>query len=467
MKIAILGRGAAGLSLVNNIQENQKKNFFLIDENKHKLPYLNKIPLLGGLAFRNSKFIEKINIETNGRLVPYFKSKVIGGATGINGCVATLGDIELWESLYKDYYDIKAPELKIPNGYNIKKYNSGKIEQKLKKIFDKETIYESSLYSDQESHGEVFITRNRITRSNLSDLKSNIYLKEDSIKKIIYYNDRVCLITQTGEILNFDKLILSAGVLGTIKLMSTCNDNYVGRNIIKDHPNIRIKLKLKDKYKKISLNIIEKNIFLKILMLLEYIILEKGLMQGPGGSYVVYKDFDNDGIVDTKIQILFFSESGRLGAVEDKYYFDDIPSISVSINLYKSGSNGVYDTKNDKIEFDYLGSKSEKIQLNNAIKFIHDLVNKTELKEIVDYIIDEDKFNDNYFKSIVCSGYHLISGHEKDNDWNLNRNLSVKDMNRIYCVDATSFPNFTASNISLPISLLAQNWIKTRNEFNF
>lgn len=467
MRVAIIGRGAAGLAIQNNLQDYQKNFFTIIDENKNRLPLLNKIPLLGGLIFRNEKYVEKVNIYANDRVVTYFKSKVIGGATAINGCVATLGDKKLWDTLYEKYYDVKAPDLQVPFGYNVSMYKSGKIEKKLKEIIGRKNEYNPSLYSNSDCHGEVFITKNRITRSNLTDIKSSVVVKSEMVEKIKYYQNKITLFMRSGEELIFDKLILSAGVIGTIKLLATCNDKYVGENLIKDHPNIRIKIKLKDKYKNFSLNYIEKNFLSKLFMLIEYLVMSQGMMQGSGGSYVIYKDFDNDGIVDTKLQILFFTENGRLGTNSDKYFFDNNPGISISINLYKSGSRGVYDSRSGKINFDYLGSEIERIQLNNAVKFIHDLVYKTELNEIADYIIDEEKFNEKYFKSIVSTGYHFISGHEKNTGWNLNKNLSIKGMSRIYCVDATSFPIYTASNISLPISLLAQHWIKTRNEFNF
>jgi len=49
---------------------------------------------------------------------------------------------------------------------------------------------------------------------------------------------------------------------------------------------------------------------------------------------------DNDGIVDVKIQLVRFSESGRLGSAGGKKLFDKAPGMSLAITLINPKSIG-------------------------------------------------------------------------------------------------------------------------------
>lgn len=464
MRVAIIGAGAAGLSIINNFPVEKKCTYTIFsDHTNDRLPLLNRIPLLGGLLFGDTNYVARTEIVSGIRRLPFYISKVLGGATAINGCVATLGSEIQWREMYADRFDTDPPIFKVPAGYNVKPFVYCKLDQILHDELNKYGLTScNTLFHNRVGHGPVQISRNRFFRSTLSNRLQKTKIINESVNGL---EDTECSVkvTTNRASYDYDRVIICAGVLGTLKLLSNFSSLYNGDNYIKDHPNFRIKVKLKRDAPFESLNCVERNFLKKTELFANYVLFDKGLMQGPGASYVIYQDFDGDGVVDTKIQLLNFTEGGRLNAQRNKYQFDNFPGISFAITLINQGSAGVYNTIDDNITFNYFGSQIEKTLIQKAVGYVIELIKDTELAKHVDCIIDEDMFCQDYYLQNVYSGYHFISGHEKFNGWNLNSDLSLCGSQKIYVVDASSFDRFVASNTALPVALMAEHWIKTRN----
>lgn len=460
MRLAIIGGGVSGVALASGMSRKGLQNFCLFDSYlKKKAPLKNQIPLLGGLILNDRRFVERLSIRHGQRDVPYYRSLLFGGAGAINGCVAALGAQAQWNTLFDRYSDIAPFSMRIPEGYQVRASVKGPFDHILSEALNESGLNETnSLYHNNEGHGAINIIRGRVFRPNLTAMLDFDRVVNDPVVAINERHDCVEVITSKVSY-KFDRVVISAGVLGTLKLLSTISSDYLGDNHIKDHPNFRLKVKLKESKISDNLNLIEKSLTKKISALAKYIFTETGVMQGTGASYVVYKDFDNDGVVDTKIQLLNFTESGRLKSGDEGNFFDDYTGISFAITLIKNGSSGVFNTLDNNITFKYLETRVERELMDKAVRFILNIIHNSSLKEYVDRVIDEDDFGTAYYKANVYSGYHLISGHNKNGIWRLGKNLSFGNSERIFVVDASAFENFTASNTVLPVALLAEHWL--------
>lgn len=457
--IGVLGGGSAGLSVAQAFDNSGYKNYTLVDRNFGKfLPMIYRIPLLGGLAFGGNDLITKLAITHHQRSVPFFEAKLFGGASVINGCVASLGSRASWKSIATTYSKIDLENIQIPQGYEVRKSNPGPLDKLLSNALLNQKMQRiDTLFHDQEGHGEVCITRGRIFRSNPSfSFNKNCGVRAELIR-LTPRPDCIVVETDAGE-MSFEKVILCLGVRGTLSLLANSFASYRSKRRIFDHPNFRVKVKMRNNSGISTLNSIERSSSLKFRAVLDYLIKDMGLLQGPGASYVIYKDFDGDGEVDTKIQLVNFTEKGRLSSSNSQYRFDDFPGFSFAITLIKQGSAGFFDGQTKNISIEYLADDSEIVLLCRAVKFIEETLSQLSMCDLVDEIIDHHSYSEAYFKENVYSGYHLIGGHEMKGGWNLDAGLSLKNDNRIFVVDGSSFQIFPSSNIALPISVLAQRW---------
>ena len=182
---------------------------------------------------------------------------------------------------------------------------------------------------------------------------------------------------------------------------------------IKDHPNLRVNVLTNQNIG--SLNEIDSSILKKMAIMFQHICGISTLMKGTGASSGIHLDLDKDGIIDTRIQIVNFTESGRHGS--DGKYFSEKPGFSLSISPIITQSKGkIYkDNKGLRVDPNYCSSKKDIILLKNALQFCLDILNS---KPISDIVLKIDKENEiisdpeNYIMNNFYSGHHLIGGTE-------------------------------------------------------
>ena len=96
-KIAIIGSGAGAMGVASRAPSTHEIDIYDSAQNR-KVPFYARAPLTSMLMFGDPKYVIPCEFNTNhGRNIPFFKSNILGGATAINGCVAALGDKELWD----------------------------------------------------------------------------------------------------------------------------------------------------------------------------------------------------------------------------------------------------------------------------------------------------------------------------------------------------------------------------------
>ena len=104
-KIIIIGGGTAGLLLAKELSP--KHDVLVLEKSKRKIwSPIYKIPLYITRAFRDETIgiIKKTNTITwQDRILPYFESQVIGGASAINGVVHNIGRNNDWKKTLKRF----------------------------------------------------------------------------------------------------------------------------------------------------------------------------------------------------------------------------------------------------------------------------------------------------------------------------------------------------------------------------
>ena len=213
---------------------------------------------------------------------------------------------------------------------------------------------------------------------------------------------------------------------------------------IKDHPNLRVNVLTNQNIG--SLNEIDSSILKKIAIMFQHICGISTLMKGTGASSGIHLDLDKDGIIDTRIQIVNFTESGRHGS--DGKYFSEKPGFSLSISPIITQSKGIIykDKKGLRVDPNYCSSKKDIILLKNALQFCLDILNS---KPISDIVLKIDKENEiisdpeNYIMNNFYSGHHLIGGVQNCID----SNFKLSELDNVYACDASILENYVASNI--------------------
>ena len=266
-----------------------------------------------------------------------------------------------------------------------------------------------------------------------------------------------------------DYFILSGGVIGTCKILLDLKDDLkkkekvmqslekVGGEI-KDHPNLRVNVLTNQNIG--SLNEIDSSILKKIAIMFQHICGISTLMKGTGASSGIHLDLDKDGIIDTRIQIVNFTESGRHGS--DGKYFSEKPGFSLSISPIITQSKGkIYkDNKGLRVDPNYCSSKKDIILLKNALQFCLDILNS---KPISDIVLKIDKENEiisdpeNYIMNNFYSGHHLIGGVQNCID----SNFKILELDNVYVCDASILENYVASNIHSTVVIMADLFFKT------
>jgi len=479
-KVIIIGGGTAGITIANQLQ-----NFFeveIIEKSKYrKYPLVYKIPLFIGLLFRNekTKYISKRNIQlSNGRSMPFFESNLLGGASIINGCVHMLGSRLEWNSILKNFnsdfdelldsYGELYSKNKDKNKINLTLASQNIIDNLFLKTLNQNNIPIGNMdFSDEEACGPILNTSGKYFRSSvLSFLDNKIFklVTDENVENILLSKDgSVTGVKTNRRIIDSDYVILSGGVIGTCDILLRAKhiDNDKNRNIldnimigndIQDHTNLRINALTKIKIG--SLNEISNNFFKKLFLIFKHFLGRPSLMTGTGATSAAHLDLNNDGVIDTRIQIVQFSETGRHGS--DGTFFGSKPGFSISITCINPKSKGEIKVDGEKniINPKFLSEKNDMELLKLALKYCIKLLRSKPISDYVLKIEDEYAIENNteeYIKSNIFSGHHLIGGaHEA-----INSDFEVHNTKGLYICDASVINKYPASNIHSSVVLLA------------
>ena len=480
-RLVIIGGGTAGLVIAECLAD-QFDIIVLEKSSFKKPPLLKRIPLLVGLLYRSKilKYIKKIDIIVQkGRSIPFFQSCVLGGASVVNGCVHALGIKYNWENQLKKFcFTYKNVTLAYKKLYTDRTFSFSKAIKlrsaainkldnsffiSLKKIGISET---GLLAADQIGFGKVINTVGLFWRSSVVSLirrrKFKIALGQ-RVKQIIrMQNNQLKVLTDSNSYLA-DSVILSSGVIGTNLLflerrISGINDMFLEKfNVgayVKDHANVRINVRASMPIG--SLNEINESLLAKSFMLGKHFLGQPTLMRGTGATSGVHLDLDGDGLVDTRINLLKFSEAGRHKSDGNDFYHG--PGFSLSITPIKTKSSGeiVLDENGRPcINPGYFQEKIDIEHMKLALNFCLELLAIEPLKDYVAEIEDYDLAKsdpEKFIKNTFFSGHHLIGGCADLVD----ENFEVKENPGIFVCDASVFSEFVSSNIHAPVVILAQ-----------
>jgi len=484
-KVVIVGGGTAGLTIAKRLQG--EFNVTVVEKSQYlKYPIIYKIPLLIGFLFRNkkSKYISKINLRlTNGRDIPFFESNLLGGASVINGCVHTIGSKFHWDSILKPFdlsyksildtfNDLFSKNRSDVNKITLTTASQNIIDNAFIKGLNSINIPVGDMnYSDIESCGPILNTSKKFFRSSIiSILGKKLFKISNSVnvQSLIYHKDGSVagVKTNNGPIFS-DYVILSGGVIGTNSLLLEEKYNnkekyelFKSLNIgkdIKDHTNLRVNVLTNKNIG--SLNEISKNYLKRLILLLKHFSGKSTLMTGTGATSAAHLDLNNDGIIDTRIQIVQFTEKGRHGS--DGNYFSNMPGFSISITVINPKSKGVITTNGSKKTINpmYLSSGEDIELLKLSLKFCLKLLHSQPINDHILEIIDEDIIEnemDKYIFNNIFSGHHLIGGLHNA----VNTNFEVHKTKGLYVCDASIFEKYAASNIHSSVILIADLFSK-------
>ena len=480
-KVVVIGGGTAGLMIAHNL-----KDYFdviVIEKSQYqKYPNWYRPPLMIGLLFRSKKlkYISKRNFMlSNGRYIPFFESNVLGGASVINGCVHMLGNKTAWSTIL-DKFESNYDELinAYKKNYSLNSKNKTKItlSSSHQSFIDKAFIKSVNLlgipkgdsnYSDFESCGPIYNTVRRIYRSSILSIinnKSFKYSINECVDELLFNGSKIVGVKTNSRKIDADYVILSGGVIGTCELLLNESENQKnkGNHIlngltfgekIQDHTNLRINILTNKRIG--SLNEISNSFYQKTTLLLKHFIGKTSLMKGTGASSSVHLDLNGDGIIDTRIQVVQFSEAGRHGS-DGKFFSSTHPGFSLSITTIHPKSKGkiTRDGVKNIVDPMYLSSKNDMELLKLALKFCLKLLRSSPINEHILKIEDEKNIEnkpEEYITNNIFSGHHLIGGSQDV----INSNFELKGTKGLYICDASVFDSYAASNIHSSVLLIA------------
>ena len=234
-----------------------------------------------------------------------------------------------------------------------------------------------------------------------------------------------------------------------------------------DHTNLRINVLTNKEIG--SLNEISNSFYKKLLLFSKYLFGKSTLMKGTGATSAVHLDLDQDGEVDTRIQIVQFSETGRHGS-DGKLFSSSQPGFSISITAINPKSKGkiTISSNGNSVDPRHLSSNNDIELLKKALKFSLKLLRSSHINSHILKIEDEAIIKNDpekYITDNFYSGFHLIGGLQGA----INSNFEVHNIKGLYVCDASVFDRYAASNIHSSVVLIADLFAKRfiTNNFNF
>ena len=485
--VVIVGGGTAGLTIASQLHKHYRV-IVLEKSRNRRYPLLYKIPLMIGLLFRSNTqpYIDtrKLAIE-GGRTIPFFESKVLGGASVINGCVHTIGSNILWQRIlekfnanYSEILDAFASLYSLDRSTNEKIHLVLAAQNKLDQAF-LETMGRKGVqigdtnFCNNENCGPIYNTTKKIFRSSVLSLQGikNLDLRlAHEVNQIMTSTDgkRVVGVTSANGDIAADHVILAGGVIGTCDLLlrekkraiSLTGNNLGDINIgdgLQDHVNLRVNVLANQNIG--SLNEISCSFIKKMTLLFKHCFGIPTLMVGTGATSAAHLDLNGDGLVDTRIQIVQFTETGRHGS--DGKYFHNEPGFSLSINPINPESKGSISLGPDglNIKPNYLSNLDDIELLKTALDYCLTILRSEPLANYVKIILNQDQIKNDpeaYIRKNIFSGHHLIGGAQDAVD----ENFMVKGVSGLSICDASIFGGYAASNIHSSVVLMANIFSK-------
>jgi choline dehydrogenase-like flavoprotein len=178
-------------------------------------------------------------------------------------------------------------------------------------------------------------------------------------------------------------------------------------------------------------------------------------MRGTGATSAAYLDLDKDGKIDTRIQILQFSEAGRHGS-KGSIFKTSEPSFSISINAIHPKSKGKLSLEDEivKVNPNFLSNPKDLEVLKLSLEYCIDLLKFEPIsKHVLKIDLEEDMTQNpvKYIQDNIYSGHHLIGGLHNS----INSNFELQGTKNLFICDASVFSGFVASNIHSSVVLLA------------
>ena len=480
-KVVIVGGGTAGLTIANNLKDHFE--VIIVEKSQYqKYPNWFRPPLMIGLLFRSKelKYISKRNfVMPNGRHIPFFESNVLGGASVINGCVHMVGDKISWSSILEKFdsnYEELIDSYKKIYSVNSKNKNKISLSSSHQSFIDKSFIKTLNLlgipkgdsnYSDFESCGPIYNTVRRFFRTSVLSIfnKNNLRCSiNESVDELLFNDSKIIGVKTNLRNIDADYVILSGGVIGTCELLLSesekqqkkSNDILNGLTFgekIQDHTNLRINILTNKSIG--SLNEISNSFSQKTTLFLKHFIGRATLMKGTGASSCVHLDLNGDGVIDTRIQVVQFSETGRHGS-DGNFFSSTHPGFSLSITTIHPRSKGkiIKDGIKNIVDPMYLSSKNDMELLKLALKFCLKFLRSSPINEHILKIEDEKNIEskpEEYITNNIFSGHHLIGGSQDV----INSNFELKGTKGLYICDASIFDRYAASNIHSSVVLIA------------
>lgn len=491
-EVIIVGGGTSGAVIANRLSRLFNVTVFECSK-KWSLPYIYRIPLsIGYLFSKKTDYIKNIKIKFNSnRWIPFFVSNVLGGASVINGCVHVIGSRVRWERLLKRF-QLKYSDFDASYGYLYsRKFLKKKVriteacERTLDRLFFQELervgIKRGDIeWADSPATGSVFNTVGHIFRSSVMSLnpfnKSALKMGFRVTNLVVDDDLKVVGVFDGHDVFLADIVILSAGVIGTNillqnKALKLSDNSFVELNIpaghnIKDHTNLRVNVESKIPFG--SLNEINSSWSNKAYVFLRHIFGSRTVMMGTGATSAAHLDLDSNGEVDTRINLLNFSETGRMGS-DGKLFSSTAPGFSISITQINPVSHGTLETRNDESILDpgYISDEYDVDHLKAALSFVVEILESCGFSKIVKEIAELDQIKSNPVEYIVnnCySGYHLIGGCANLVD----HDFKISELGELYVCDASVLDEYVSSNIHSTILILADMFSqKLINKFEF
>ena len=322
-------------------------------------------------------------------------------------------------------------------------------------------------YSNKEACGPIFNTVRKFFRTSvLSLIEKNLFecsIGEQAEGLVFNGSQVVGVKTNRRKILS-DYVVLSGGVIGTCDFLvreqltiNKANGNALKDVVfgidIQDHTNLRVNVLTNKNIG--SLNEISNSFYQKIALFTKHFTGQSSLIKGTGATSAVHLDLDKDGKIDTRIQIVQFSETGRHGS-DGNFFSSSSPGFSLSITSINPKSRGVFNIEGDgnSVNPKFLSEKSDIELLKIALEFSLKLLKSKPLNNHIHIIEDEGIIRKNpekYIYDNIFSGHHLIGGTNNA----LNSNFEVKNSKGLFVCDASIFDRYAASNIHSSVVLIA------------
>ena len=175
-------------------------------------------------------------------------------------------------------------------------------------------------------------------------------------------------------------------------------------------------------------------------------------MSGTGATSAINLDLDKDGIIDTRINLLAFSESGRHGKGGK---LNTAPGFSLSLSTINPTSRGRISMDNGKTHIDprYLETSADQKLARATLQKGMELLETTQFSKIIDEIESHSLIcsdPNQFIYSNFFSGHHFIGGTSDL----VNCDFSLGKFKNLFVCDASILNSFPASNIHAPIVIL-------------